>query len=103
MLTALVEEEVSSGDIVHLLKLQRGTVDLVEVRLDARSPAVDRRIEELDLPDEATLVAVLREGNVVSCRPTTPLSAGDQVLAIIRGDQTDQLRKVLVGEPLGQA
>ncbi|MPZ72443.1 MAG: TrkA family potassium uptake protein [Nitriliruptorales bacterium] len=103
MLTALVEEEVSSGDIVHLLKLQRGKVELVEVRLDASSPAVDRRIEELDLPGDATLVAVLREGHVVVCRGTTPLTEGDEVLAIVGEDQVEQLRKVLVGDRPGQA
>ena len=98
MLTALVEEEVSSGDLVHLLKLQRGKVELVEVRLEATSPAVERRIEELDLPGEATLVAVLRDGHVVTCRGTTPLTEGDEVLALVGEDQVEQLRKVLVGD-----
>ena len=98
MLTALVEEEVSSGDLVHLLKLQRGKVELVEVRLAADSPAVDRRIEELDLPSDVTLVAVLREGHVVTCRGTTPLVEGDEVLAIVGEQQVDVLRRLLVGE-----
>ena len=97
MLTALVEEEVSSGDLVHLLKLQRGKVELVEVRLAADSPAVDRRIEELDLPNDVTLVAVLREGHVVTCRGTTPLVEGDEVLAIVGEQQVEHLRKLLVG------
>src|SRR3712207_106569 len=56
LLTALVEEEVSSGDLVSLLKLQRGKVELLEVRLDGHSPALDRRIEDLDLPGDITLV-----------------------------------------------
>lgn len=98
MLTALVEEEVSSGDLVHLLKLQRGKAELVEVRLDAASPAVDRRIEELELPSDATLVAVLRDGNVMTCRGTTPLIEGDEVLALVNADSVEHLRKVLVGE-----
>ncbi len=102
MLTALVEEEVSSGDIVHLLKLQRGRVELVEVRLDADSPAVDRRIEELDLPGDVTLVAVLRGGHVVTCRGTTPLTEGDEVLALVSEDQVEQLRAVLVGQAAAQ-
>lgn len=102
MLTALVEEEVSSGDLVRLLKLQRGKAELVEVRLDANSPAADRRIEELDLPAEATLVAVLRDGHVLTCRGTTPLITGDEVLALVNADSVDLLRKVLVGETPAQ-
>ena len=98
MLTALVEEEVSSGDLVHLLKLQRGKVELVEIRLEANSPAVDRRIEQLELPMDVTLVAVLRDGHVVTCRGTTPLTEGDEVLALVGEDQVESLRKILVGD-----
>lgn len=98
MLTALVEEEVSTGDLVHLLKLQRGKFELVEVRLHGDSPAVNRRIEELDLPGDVTLVAVLRDGHVVTCRATTPLVEGDEVLALATEEHVSQLRQVLVGE-----
>jgi trk system potassium uptake protein TrkA len=101
MLTALVEEEVSSGDLVHLLKLQRGKVELVEVRLAANSPAVDRRIEELELPGDVTLVAILREGHVVTCRGTTPLTQGDEVLAIVGEENVEELRNILVGPSAG--
>jgi len=98
MLTALVEEEVSTGDLVHLLKLQRGKFELVEVRLHGDSPAVNRRIEELDLPGDVTLVAVLREGHVVTCRATTPLIEGDEVLALATEEHVTNLRRALVGE-----
>ena len=98
LLTALVEEEVSTGDLVPLLKLQRGTVELLEVRLDEHSPAIDKRIEELELPSDVTLVAVVREGHVVVCRGTTPLTRGDEVLALVREGRSDLLRKLLVGE-----
>lgn len=98
MLTALVEEEVSSGDLVHLLKLQRGKAELVEVRLHPDSPAVDRRIEELELPSDVTLVAVLRDGHVVTCRGTTPLTTGDEVFALVNGNGVEHLRRVLVGD-----
>src|SRR3712207_1245964 len=96
LLTALVEEEVSAGDLVSLLKLQRGKVQLLEVRLDATSPAIDKRIEELDLPGDITLVAIVREGHVVTCRGTTPLVEGDEVLALVNRDRIEELRRTLV-------
>ncbi len=97
LLTALVEEEVSSGDLVPLLKLQRGAVELVEVRLNATSPAVDKRVEDLGLPSDVTLVAAVREGRVVVCRNTTPLVDGDEVLALVPTGRSDELRQRLVG------
>jgi trk system potassium uptake protein len=97
LLTALVEEEVSTGDLVSLLRLQHGQVELVEVRLDERSPAVGRRVNQLDLPSDVTLVAVVREGHVTPCRGTTPLTAGDEVLALCPTGRQEELRTRLIG------
>ena len=99
LLTALVEEEVSSGDLVSLLRLQRGEVELLEVRLDARSPAAGLRVDELQIPPDVTLVAVVRDGHVSPCRPTTPLTEGDEVLALVKRDRAEDLRRLFVGSP----
>jgi len=99
LLTALVEEEVSTGDLVSIMRLQRGQVELVEVRLDERSPAINRRVQDLDLPSDITLVAVVRDGHVTPCRGTTPLAAGDEVLALCATGRQDELRARLVGAP----
>src|SRR3990170_8408739 len=50
ILTALVEEAVSVGDLVQLLKLEGGKVTLVEVRVPEDSPRVGRPVYELRLP-----------------------------------------------------
>ena len=97
LLTSLVEEEVSTGDLVSIIRLQRGQVELIEVRLDDRSPAIDKRVEDLDLPTDVTLVAVVREGHVTPCRGTTPLQAGDEVLALTARERVEELRSRRVG------
>ena len=99
LLTALVEEEVTAGDVVRLFSLERGAADLVEVRLAPRSPAVGERIADLDLPGDVTLVAILREGHVVTCRPTTPLSEGDEILALVAKGREQVLAERLIGSP----
>ena len=97
LLTALVEEEVTAGDVVRLFSLERGAADLVEVRLDPRSPAVGERIADLNLPGDISLVAILREGHVVTCRPTTPLSEGDEILALVARGREQVLAERLIG------
>ena len=96
--TALVEEAVTAGDLVPLLKLEHGQVELLEVRLDHRSEAVGRRVEELTLPADGRLVAVLRDGHVLPVRRTTPLMEGDEVLALVRVDAREAFRKGLLGD-----
>jgi trk system potassium uptake protein TrkA len=97
LLTALVEEEVTAGDVVPILKLERGAVNLTEVRLDETSRAVGRRVADLDLPDGIVLLAVVRSGHVVPCSGSTPLDEGDEVLALIPRGREEELRSHLVG------
>ncbi|HWH32452.1 MAG TPA: TrkA family potassium uptake protein [Egibacteraceae bacterium] len=95
--TALVEEAVTAGDLVPLLKLEHGQVELLEARLEHRSTATGRRVEELDLPADSRLVAVVRNGHVLPVRRTTPLAEGDEVLALVRADAKDAFRTGLLG------
>ncbi len=97
LLTAFVEEEVTAGDLVSLLKLQRGAVELLEVRLDDASAAVGKRVEDLGLPGDVMLVAVVRGGHVTPCRGTTSLQVGDEVIALIQPDRREELQLALVG------
>jgi trk system potassium uptake protein TrkA len=97
LLTAFVEGEVGAGALVSLLKLERGTVELIEVRLDASSPAVGHRLEELDIPADVNLVAVIRGGHVTPCRGTTPFEQGDEVIALAATQRQEELRRILVG------
>lgn len=97
LLTAFVEQEVGAGALVSLLKLKQGTVELTDVRLDADSPAVGHRLEELDIPADVTLVAVIRGGHVTPCRGTTPFEEGDEVIALAATDRHEELRRTLVG------
>jgi trk system potassium uptake protein len=97
MLTALVEEEVTAGDLVPLLKLQKGEVELLEVRLQETSAAVGRRVVDLDLPPDVSLFAVVRKGRVVPCRATTPLIDGDEVFVLVGPGGRDLLQERLIG------
>jgi len=95
ILTALVEEAVTVGDVVRLLKLERGRVSLVELVLMETSRAVGKPMYELRLPLDSSIVAIIRDGHVVIPQPETVLSAGDELLAIATSEVEDQLRSAL--------
>jgi len=97
LLTALVEEEVTAGDVVGLMPLEHGSVELVELRLDGLSHAVGLRVSDLDLPADLVLLAVVHEGHVKPARGATPLDEGDAVLALVPIGRGDELRHHLIG------
>ncbi len=95
ILTALVEEAVTVGDVVRLLKLERGKVSLIELTLDEHSRVAGKPMYELRLPVDSAIVAIIRDEHVVIPQPETVLSPGDEVMAIARPEVEDELRSSL--------
>ena len=98
ILTSMVEEAVTVGDLVRLLRLEGGKVALVEVTLPEDAPNVGRPLYELRLPPDCAVVALLREGHVVIPQPETVVVAGDEILALSSGVSEAALRTAIVGE-----
>jgi trk system potassium uptake protein len=97
LMTALVEEAVSVGSLVRLLHFSEGKAGLVEVTLAEESPADGRRIADLGMPRDASVVALVRDRRVVVPRGDTTLLAGDEVIALVTVDSEDAVRRILVG------
>lgn len=97
LITALVEEAVSVGSLVRLLQFEGGKANLVEVTLAHGSPAEGVRLSDLDLPRDATVVAVVRNDRLVVPRGDTMLSTGDEVLVLVLGEAESAVRQLLVG------
>ncbi len=97
ILTAMVEEAVTVGDLVRLLRLEGGKVALVEMRLPEDSPNAGRALYELRLPPDTTLVAILRDGHVMIPQPETALAAGDEIVALSSVDSERALRDSVMG------
>jgi trk system potassium uptake protein TrkA len=97
LITALVEEAVSVGRLVRLLQFEGGAVRLVEVTLADDAPCIDRAIKDIDIPRDATIVAVVRRDHVVMPRGDTEFEAGDEVLAMVTTDSEDDVKRILTG------
>lgn len=98
ILTSLVEEAISVGDLVRLLRLEGGRVALVEMRLPDDAPSIGRPLYELRLPPNSAVVAVVREGHVVIPQPETVFAAGDEILALAGIEAEPVLRQIVCGE-----
>ncbi|HEV7887587.1 MAG TPA: TrkA family potassium uptake protein [Acidimicrobiales bacterium] len=99
LLTSLVEEAVSVGSLVRLLQFggEGGQARLVEVTLADDSPAANKAISQLDVPRDASVVAVIRSSHVVVPRGDTVLQVGDEVLALVTPDSEDPVKALLIG------
>jgi trk system potassium uptake protein TrkA len=97
LLTGLVEEAVSVGSFIRLLSFEGGRARLAEVRLPEGSPVDGKTIEELGVPRDATVVAVLRKDRLIVPRGDTMLRAGDEVLVLVTSESEDDVNELLTG------
>ncbi len=97
LMSALVEEAVTVGDVVRLFTFRGGATNLVETTLSHTSPQVGRRVEELSLPAGFVLVAIIREGAASAPDPQAVLEGGDELLFV--GDTADDLALAQVFTP----
>ena len=82
--------------LIHLLELKKENLLINEIQIDAKSPSVGKRIEDLHLPTGARLISVMRDGEAEIAVGSTTLHAGDRVLAILQPDKEDELNRVLL-------
>jgi trk system potassium uptake protein TrkA len=82
VLAHMIEEEMSMGDMMTLLKLRRGRYSLVEEKIPKGAKAVGLSIKEIGLPDQCIIAAIIRHGKVTLPRGDSTFEAEDEVLAI---------------------
>ncbi|MDA8277439.1 MAG: TrkA family potassium uptake protein [Actinomycetota bacterium] len=97
LLSSLVEEAVSVGSLVRLLSFEKSGARLVEVTLADNSPANDKELSLLPFPREASIVAIIREDNVIVPRGDTILRSGDEVVVLVTVESESEVKTILVG------
>ena len=95
MLTALVEEAVTVGDLVRLMTFRQGQANLVELTLPVDSPVIGTRVGDVVWPRDTALVTLLREGRVIVPSQDDPLESGDELLFVATADVEGQLEDML--------
>jgi len=93
----VIERELPTIKIKTLLQLQNGGTQLIEYALEKSSPVLGRPLKEIGFPPNCNLVAVIRQNATIVPRGETQLQVGDMVIALVRTDREDELRRLLVG------
>jgi trk system potassium uptake protein TrkA len=95
IMSALVEEAVTVGDLVRLFTFRKGNANLVEMTLPADSPYVGQATGLIPFPENCALVSILRDGQVYVPDPEQAIEAGDELLFVVQEDIEDELESLL--------
>jgi trk system potassium uptake protein len=98
IIARLVEEEMSLGDMMTMLKLRKGKYSLVEEKIFPGAHAAGMAIKDITLPPTCIISGIIRHGEILLPRGVTVLEEGDEILALVDDAARGQLELVL-GRP----
>ena len=98
ILAKIIEEEVSFADFVNLMSFKRGKLAIVRVDLPSDSPVINKPVQELQLPSDSVLVSIIRGDQVIVPKGNTVLQIGDDIIALTKVEQEQQLLSYLIGK-----
>ena len=99
MLSALVEEAVSTGDLVRLMTFKRSTTNLSEFTLPDESRLVGVRVRDIAFPGDAVLVAIIRDGLPLTPERDRAFEGRDELLFVVTAESEADLAEMLADEP----
>ena len=92
IISALVEEAVSVGDVVRLFSFRKGQANLVELTLPDASSCIGKTVDEIELPQDASIAAIVRDGRVIAPTAADVFSAGDELLFVASAVAEDLIK-----------
>ena len=95
LMTALVEEAVSIGDLVRIFTFGQGQSTMVEITLPENSPYAGKRVGDVPWPDDSVLVGIIREDHPIAPSRDDSLEAHDELLFLATPEIEDALEAML--------
>lgn len=91
IISRLIEEEMSMGDMMTLMMLKHGDYSVVEEKVPSGAKAIGIAIKDLTLPEHCVIAAIIRQGEVIVPRGITSFEVDDEVLAVTNSEGARQL------------
>ncbi len=95
VVSKLIEQRIDTSDIVNLLPIGEGKVNLTELALTDDSPAIGRILAEIALPADSLVACVFRGEETIIPRGNTRLLSGDRLVVLTRPGNHGQVIQTL--------
>jgi trk system potassium uptake protein len=91
LILRLIEHEVPSYGLVHLLDLRDEQLEIIEVEVAQGARAAGSKVADVELPDGSLIISVLRNGLGFVPNAETVIDAGDEVLLVLDPGLEDRI------------
>ena len=98
IVSSLIEQRASLEQIINLLPVGEGRVNVTEIILDTHSPVAGKLLKDIDLPTNALVAVVIRDHQPIIPRGANELLSGDRVVLITLPENHGPVLKAFTGE-----
>ncbi|MDQ1287328.1 MAG: TrkA family potassium uptake protein [Actinomycetota bacterium] len=95
LMTALVEEAVSIGDLVRIFTFQQSHANMVEMTLPPDSPVAGTLVGDIDWPADTVLVCIIRAERPIAPSRDDVLEPNDELMFVTVPESEDALERLL--------
>lgn len=100
VILSVIQQEIPDHPLVHLLTLQEGGVEFIQLHVTPQSPLVDRPMSEISLPEETAIPLLMRDGRPLVVHADTVFRVDDKLIAVCSSEQEATLRSYVLGSGL---
>lgn len=94
IMTSLVEEAVSVGDLVKIFTFHQSGASIHEITLPDDSPVIGRRVGSIRWPGSTVLAAIIRGDRPIPPSPDDTLEARDELLLVVDASAEEYLGEI---------
>jgi len=95
LMTALIEEAVSVGDLVRIFEFSQSEAVLVELTLPEGTPWTGQRVIDVPWPIDTVLTCLVRQQRAIAPSADDVLEVGDELILVTSVDREDELARLL--------
>jgi len=100
LLASLIEQRTGFDDVVNLVPVGEGKLNVTEILLKETSPVVGKTLSQVALPENSLIASIMRNGTPIVPRGPTALAAGDRLILITLPENHGRVLKQLTGEAI---
>jgi trk system potassium uptake protein TrkA len=91
----LIEQSIPNMSFVHLLNLSHEDMAIVDAKVGENSKVANKSMEQINVPADCIIAAVIRGPELIIPKPETVLKPGDDVIAIANRKSEPNLQALL--------
>jgi trk system potassium uptake protein TrkA len=98
IVSSLIEQKASLEQIINLLPVGEGRVNVTEIVLGIDSPVIGKLLNDINLPGNALIAVIIRDNQPLVPRGGNDVQVGDRVVLITLPENHGLVIKALTGE-----